>query len=151
MVVFLLVFTRLSGKEMPAEEFIRLRGLAITSIQDSGIPEASEEVADSDEVVTSVVNWMRNIGAQGWTELDWFANVGEGTGLGVVEPQVMDEAQDGSEADVNHRLSDSLVGNVDLVSDDEDENVLRPGLGTMVSSASDVDHAFMTTTLCDFV
>ena len=130
---------------MPAEEFIRLRGLAITSIHDSGIPEASKEVADSDEVVTGVVKWMRDIGAQGWTELDWFANVGEGTGLGIDEPQAMDEARDGSEVeDANLGSSHSLVGHVDLVSDDEDANVLRPGLGTMVRLARDLDHAFIS-------
>ena len=149
-VVYLLVITRLSGREMPAAEFIRLRGLAITSIYDSGIPEASEQVADTDEAVTDVVNWMRDIGAQGWTELDWFANFGEGIGLGIAEAQAMDEVDGGSEVDVNHRSSESLVGHVDLILDDEDQNVLRPGLGTMVSSTLDLNHALVTTTLCDY-
>lgn len=141
-VIYLLVVTRLSGKEMLAEEFIRLRGLAITLIHDSGIPEASEEVADSDEVVTRVVNWMRDIGAQGWTELDWFTNVGEGAGLRVDESQAMDGAKAGSEVDdVNSRSPDSLqaVGHMNLLFDDGEEYVLRPGLGTMVRSAHDLD------------
>ena len=132
-VVYLLVVTRLTGKEMPAQEFTRLRGLAITSLRESGLKEAYDEVADSDGVIAGVVSWMRDMGAKGWTELDWFANVGEGTGLGVAEPGEDDEAIESSALDeIDHGATDQLLGRMDISLDDEDMNILRPGLGTMV-------------------
>lgn len=138
-VVYLLVVTRLTGKEMSAQEFTRLRGLAIASIRESGIEEASEEAADSDSVITSIVSWMRDIGAKGWTELDWFANIGEGAGLEIAEPGDDDEAKEASELnEIDHEVADPLVGRMDISLDDGDASILRPGLGTMVRFALDV-------------
>lgn len=133
-VVYLLVVTRLTGNEMPAREFTRLRGLAIASLRDSRITETVEEVADSDHVIRCVGSWMKDIGVKGWTELDWFANVGEGSGLGIVEALSDNDEEDDSEnEEAGHRGTNSIVERVDLDLDDEDPSILRPGLGTMVS------------------
>ena len=135
-VVYLLVITRLNGSEMPAQEFTRQRGLAIAAMRESGIKEPIEEVADSDKVVLCVQSWMREIGSKGWTELDWFANVIEGGGLGILEPD--DEEAVGSDLDDDHghdREANSIVGamNAPFDGDGDDMSILRPGLGTMVS------------------
>ena len=133
-VVFLLVITRLTGNEMPAAEFTRLRGLAIASIGECGISEAVGEVADTENVVARVGTWMRDIGAKGWTELDWFANVGEGSGLGIAELEPGEDGEDDVDDDEPvYRGASPIVGRLDLSLNDEDVNVLRPGLGTMVS------------------
>ena len=134
-VVYLLVVTRLTGNEMPAREFTRLRGLAIASIKDSKITEAAEEVADSDHVILSVGGWMKDIGVKGWTELDWFANVGEGTGLGMAEAVSDDEENDSENEKAGRRGTNFITERVDLNCDDEDLSILKPGLGTMVSSS----------------
>ena len=135
-VVYLLVVTRLSGNEMPAQEFTRLRGLAIASIKGSKITEAAEEVADSDHVILCVGGWMKDIGVKGWTELDWFANVNEGAGLGLAKAVSGDDEEDNSENDdAGHRGTRLIAERVDLELDDEDLSILKPGLGTMVSSS----------------
>ncbi|KAG7005076.1 hypothetical protein G7Y79_00022g052970 [Physcia stellaris] len=136
-VVYLLVVTRLTGNEMPAREFTRLRGLAIASIKDSNITEAVEEVADSDHVILSIAGWMRDIGVKGWTELDWFANVGEGTGLGLAEAVSDDEGNDSEIEKAGHRGTNSIAERVDLDLDDEDLSILKPGLGTMMQDRVD--------------
>ncbi|KAL8785197.1 MAG: hypothetical protein Q9195_008730 [Heterodermia aff. obscurata] len=137
-VVYLLVITRLNGSEMSAQEFTRLRGLAITAIRESGIKETIDEVADSDKVVACVQSWMREIGSKGWTELDWFANVIEGGGLGTLEPDAEEivESDPDDEAG-NDQVANSIFGTMNAHSDDEDMNILRPGLGTMMQDRVD--------------
>lgn len=132
-VVYLLVITRLTGSEMPAQEFTRLRGLAIAAMRESGTKEPIEEVADSDKVVASVQSWMREVGSKGWTELDWFANVIEGGGLGTREPDAEEAIESDRDDDRrNDGGADSIVGMMNVDFNDEDMNILRPGLGTMV-------------------
>ena len=130
-VVYLLVRTRLNGVSTPPEEFIRQRSLAIDAIQASGIKEAVAEVSDGSEVVPRIMSWMREISSNGWTELDWFANVREGSGLSV---DAGDAAADDVSGDERGDLlkTNSIVKHLDF-EEDEDPNVLRPGLGTMVS------------------
>ena len=119
---------------MPAQEFTRLRGSAIAAMRESGTKEVVEEVADSDKVVACVQSWMREVGSKGWTELDWFANVIQGGGLGILDP----DAEEAPESDLdedggNDRGAESIGGMINVPFDDEDMNILRPGLGTMVS------------------
>ena len=133
-VVYLLVITRLTGSETPTHEFTRLRGLAIAAMRESGTKESIEEVADSDKVVACVQSWMREVGSKGWTELDWFANVIEGGGLDTREPDAEEAVESDRDGDGrNDRGADSIVGMMNVPFDDEDVNILRPGLGTMVS------------------
>ena len=133
-VVYLLVVTRLTGKEMPAQDFTRLRGLAIAAIRESRIKEPIGEVADSEKVVASVQSWMREVGSKGWTELDWFANVTEGAGLGTLEPDDGEDVESDPDDDGrNDREANLIVGTMNAAFDDGDMKILRPGLGTMVS------------------
>ena len=130
-VVYLLVATRLTGIATPPEEFIRQRTLAIAAIKSSEIPEAVAEVADGTDAAARIMSWMREISSNHWTELDWFANVREGSGLGLSTKPV--DGEEDSEDEIRyHKPSYSIVEGLDF---DEDENpdVLRPGLGTMVS------------------
>ena len=129
-VVYLLVSTRLSGAPMPPEEFVRLRTLAIETLRGSGVGEAVEQVSEESAVVGHITSWMREVSSNGWAELDWFANVPEGGGVSLDggSENVDDSAGDG---DYEWRHTSSIFKYLD-VDEAEDENVLRPGLGTMV-------------------
>lgn len=131
--VYVLVYTRLSGVSMTPEEFIRQRTAAIEAIQGCGIQEAIDEASDGSDVVARVNSWMREVSSKGWTELDWFANVPEGCGLSLdTGPAKLDEVSGDEREDLLH--SSSVVERLEVY-DDEDYNVLRPGLGTMVGKA----------------
>lgn len=131
--VYVLVYTRLSGVSMTPEEFIRQRTAAIHAVQGSGIQEAVDEASDGSEIAARVNNWMREVSGNGWIELDWFANVSEGCGLNLdTGPGDADELSGDDREDLLH--SSSIVERLE-VDDDEDNNVLRPGLGTMVGKA----------------
>lgn len=131
--VYVLVYTRLSGVSMTPEEFIRQRTAAIEAIQGCGIQGAIDEASDGSDVVARVNSWMREVSSKGWTELNWFANVPEGCGLGLgTGPAGVDEVSGDEREDLLH--SSSIVERLE-VDDNEDYDVLRPGLGTMVGKA----------------
>jgi len=131
--VYVLVYTRLSGVSMTPENFIRQRTAAIEAIQGSGIQEAIEEASDGSDVAARVNNWMREVSSNEWTELDWFANVPEGCGLSLdTGPARADDVSGDEREDLPHRSSIVELLEVD---DDGDQNILRPGLGTMVGKA----------------
>ena len=132
-VVYLLVATRLTGVPTPPTEFVRQRTLAITTIKESDVSEAVEEVADEADAAARIMSWMREISSNGWTELDWFANVREGSGL-TLEHQNQDvDGEDDSEDEIRaQKQTTSIVEGLDF-DEDEDPSILRPGLGTMVS------------------
>ena len=130
--VYLLVSTRLTGAHIPPEEFVRQRTLAVETIRDSGIEQALKEVSEESDVVAQIMGWGREISSNGWAELDWFENVPEGTGLGLGGG--MQQAEEGSEGDDENLLpSTSIVKHLEF-DEGEDPNILRPGLGTMVSN-----------------
>lgn len=131
-VVYLLVATRLTGIATPPEEFIRQRNQAVAAIKGSEIPEAVAEVADGTDAAARIMSWMREISSNRWTELDWFANVRESSGLGLsTEP--VDGEEDSEDEIRHHKPSSSMVEGLDL-DEDESPDILRPGLGTMVSA-----------------
>jgi len=131
--VYVLVYTRLSGVSMTPEEFIRQRAAGIEAIQGSGMQEAIDEASNGSDVAARVNIWMREVSSKGWTELDWFANVPEGCGLSLDTGPAGTGGVSGDEReDLLH--SSSIVERLE-VDDDEDYNVLRPGLGTMVGKA----------------
>jgi len=131
--VYVLVYTRLSGVSMTPEEFIRQRTAAIEAIQGSGLQEAVDEASDTSDVAARVNTWMREVSSNGWTELDWFANVPEGCGLSLETRAAGADKVSGDECeDLLH--SSSIVERLEI-DDDEVHNVLRPGLGTMVGKA----------------
>ena len=129
-VVYLLVATRLTGVATPPEEFIRQRTLAIVAIRNSEVPEAVTEVTDDTRAAARIMSWMREISRNRWTELDWFANVREGSGLGLSTERI--DREEDLEDDVRYqKQTNSIVEGLDL-EEDESPDVLRPGLGTMV-------------------
>lgn len=131
--VYVLVYTRLSGVPMTPQEFIRQRTAAIHAIQGSGIQEAIDEASNGSDITTCVNNWMREVSGNGWIELDWFANVSEGCGLSLdAGPGDADGLSGDDREDLLH--SSSIVERLE-VDDDENYNILRPGLGTMVGKA----------------
>lgn len=135
-VVYLLVATRLTGIATPPAEFVRQRSLAITSIQESNISEAVEDVVDETDATARIMGWMREISANGWTELDWFANVHEGSGLTLEKEHANTDGE--SEHELQYQKRTSPIVEVLDFDEDEDPNILRTGLGTMVSSFSAV-------------
>lgn len=129
-VVYLFVCTRLTGISTTAEQFIRQRTLAIESFQSSGISEAVEEVSDGSGIVTRIAHWMREISSSGWIELDWFTNIPEGRGLSLGARAVEGEVSGDEGGDLLQTRS--IVNQFDF-DEEEDPDILRPGLGTMVS------------------
>jgi len=131
--VYVLVYTRLSGVSMTPENFIRQRTTAIQAIRGSGIQEAIDEASTGSDVAARVNSWMREVSSNGWTDLDWFANVPEGCGLSLDTGLAGADEVSGDERE-HLRPSSSIVELLE-VDDDEDQNILRPGLGTMVGKA----------------
>lgn len=125
-VAFILATTRLSGAEMPASEYQRLRGQALQTLHEL----AEEEIAMEDVGNLDVDNCMRQVRDQGWTEMDWFDNIPAGAGLDVSEgmDEVADDEGDPGEGGQLLPMLRKHVGKVGLAEAD----YLQPGLGTMV-------------------
>lgn len=128
--VYVLVYTRLSGVPMTPQEFIRQRTASVEAIHGSGIQEAVDEASNCSDISARVNTWMREVSGNGWIELDWFANVPEGCGLSLDTGSAgVDQISGEEQEDLLHRSS--MVERLE-VDEDEDHNILRPGLGTMV-------------------
>lgn len=124
--VYLFVSTRLSGVEITPGEYSQVRGTALEILNRIDAGEADKEVVDGEDVD----EWLREIRDRGWTSLDWFENVGEGTGLGLEGIGVANgspEADSGSEQE-KVPMRQSLIS-----LDRSKKNTLQAGLGTMVS------------------
>ena len=126
--VYLLVTTRLSGVETSVEDYNRIKSAALRTLNtiDAG-KTVREEIAGKD-----VDEWLWEIRDRGWTGLDWFANIGEGTGLDVDGLRGDNEAsEDGTESEQGRMpVKQSLIG-----LDKSKKNTLQAGLGTMVGSS----------------
>ncbi|KAL8913899.1 MAG: hypothetical protein Q9171_001392 [Xanthocarpia ochracea] len=129
--VYLLVRTRLSGVQTESHTFSEKRDEALTVL--SQMRNDGETVTAVDP--TSVNDWMREIGRGRWTELDWFANVGEGAGLGLDD----DRADHVNESDRGDSDEDeaSLHRKRDGHGKGFEKPYLQPGLGTMMQDRVD--------------
>lgn len=124
--VYLFVSTRLSGVEITPGEYSQVRGRALEILNSIDAGQAEREVVDGEDVD----EWLREIRDRGWTSLDWFENVGEGTGLGLDEIRVANGA---SEDDLGSE-QEKMQMKQNLISlDRSKKNTLQAGLGTMVS------------------
>lgn len=125
--VYILVRTRLSGVETDPKDY--------TTQRDKAVAAMSELREDHDPLIelelSDVDSWMREIGQGRWTEMDWFENIGEGTGLAVNKPRAAsnDTSLD-SDVDEDDNL---LLGRHKPAKYTAEKPYLQPGLGTMVS------------------
>lgn len=135
--VYFIVTTRLAGVGTPPNEYSRQKGEALAIIKAGGDSAELEDLGDAD-----VDTCMREIRDRGWTLLDWFANIREGTGLGAggTEDDEGEASQD--EAEKLPVQLQSSKGDVDV--QDMDKDYLQAGLGTMVCSPTPVVHTELT-------
>lgn len=124
--VYLFVTTRLSGVEITPGEYSQVRGTALEMLNSIDAGQADIEVVDGGDVD----EWLREIRDRGWTSLDWFENVGEGTGLGLDGIRVANGA---SEDDLGSEQEKMPMKQSLISLDRSKKNTLQAGLGTMVS------------------
>lgn len=149
--VGLIVYTCLSGKSTPPAEYARQKTLGLDSLRGLvppveavpvGAGQEGEELKEADNDDNNLDNpanvdgWLREIRDRGWTQLDWFKNVGQGTGLKVGDGG---EDEDGEEAHHNgNEEGDDDEGSWTvrrgLEDGVEEKEYLQAGLGTMVGS-----------------
>ncbi len=138
--VSLIVYTCLSGKSTPPAEYARQKTIGLAALRGVVPPallatrgSAQSEHNDSNDgcnTPADVDGWLREIRDGGWTQLDWFKNVGQGTGLKVGEGGEDEEDPHGDE---NHEHEEnSWTLRKGLEDDGEEQEYLQPGLGTMV-------------------
>jgi origin recognition complex subunit 6 len=134
--VYFFVGTRLSGRETSGQEYVSQRkGVLSTLTKLREDQELGEKIRGKtkegaewegwEKVGTKDVDgWLLEISTRGWLKLDWFENIIEGAGVGVKDDS--DHVEDDA---VSHPPM-AGVGN-------EDNNVLQPGLGTMMQGRVD--------------
>lgn len=152
--VGLIVFTCLSGKSTPPAEYARQKILGLDSLKGyfsqsvpapggAGREELLKTVGDGDGLSfdnpADVDEWLREIRDRGWTRLDWFKNVGQGTGLTVGDggedengDQDKDEEGAHSVGDEENEEEDSWTVRRGFEEGVEEGEYLQAGLGTMV-------------------
>ncbi|KAL9610114.1 MAG: hypothetical protein Q9167_005160 [Letrouitia subvulpina] len=130
--VFMIVRTRLSGKQTTAKDYPRLRDQALTIIRESP---AVKDIEDT-KAAESVGDWMREIGRGGWQGLDWFKNIDEGVGLAVEDfPEIENTTTLG--ANDAERDEMDTADRFLLNGSHANEDYLQPGLGTMMQDRVD--------------
>ncbi|KAL8741883.1 MAG: hypothetical protein Q9190_005562 [Brigantiaea leucoxantha] len=126
--VFMMVRTRLSGKQTTARDYPQIRDEALEILR--GGP--GVEAGDDTSIPARIGDWIREIGEAGWLELDWFQNIGQGVGLGFEGNPDRDARTSPEAADADEErgviLGQAIHG--DYL---ESKGNLQPGLGTMVS------------------
>ena len=128
--MYLLVRARLLGVETPASEYCRQKDLAVANVRTAEALQVEEDnIHDAD-----IDQWMREIRNQGWAELDWFKNIGQGTGL---NSEILEEDQVMSNGDMEGLQETMTPIKKTVIDDDENNNItLLAGLGTMVTLPS---------------
>ncbi|MCJ1227932.1 hypothetical protein MMC12_004591 [Toensbergia leucococca] len=129
--VYLLVRARLLGVETPASEYCRQKDLAVANVRTAEALQVEEDnIHDAD-----IDQWMREIRNQGWAELDWFKNIGQGTGL---NSEILEEDQVMSNGDMEGLQETMTPIKKTVIDDDENNNItLLAGLGTMMQDRVD--------------
>ena len=129
--IYILVTTRLAGTETAPNTYQKRRDLALEIVKNASMKyEADVEVSNAD-----IDDCMREIKDQKWTQMDWFRNITQGAGVGLVLGGE-DEVEDGSGSD---EVDDEGVlpmamrtrGSEDIL----EQSFLQAGLGTMVKTS----------------
>ncbi|KFY89612.1 hypothetical protein V500_05591 [Pseudogymnoascus sp. VKM F-4518 (FW-2643)] len=132
--VYVLVHTRLTGKEVNGKEYVALRRSILAGFNllryDAKMVEKVEKEEEGEagwEGYTDVVGkdvdaWLMQLSTRGWVGLDWFENIESGSG--VEGPQTRDEPMDDAEDE-----------DADEDDDGEEESIM--GLGTMMQERVD--------------
>ena len=121
--VYFFVALRLLGKEIEPDEYNRQRDLAVQTMNGIDIPGLEREDIQGKDVDV----WLVEIRDKGWFGLDWYANIGEGTGL------TNDTGLEGNEYSDNEL--EVAQGSIPISRTHlkrTDKNTLYAGLGTMV-------------------
>ena len=122
--IFLLVKTRLSGLQTGASEYQRQVELSALTLEEVSKPADEKNAAKAD-----VDSCLKSIRDRHWTQLDWFTNVPQKTGLGDRDMEV--ESENASDLEADYEKSQSVHRSM-VEHFDEDADYLQPGLGTMV-------------------
>lgn len=132
--IYVLVHTRLTGKEVNGKEYVALRRSILAALKDLRADEEVIEKVEKEEAGeagwegwTNIVGkdvdaWLMQLSARGWVGLDWFENIESGSGI--EGPQTSDEPMDDAE--------DEDAGEDN---DGEEESIM--GLGTMMQERVD--------------
>ncbi|KFY18295.1 hypothetical protein V491_04811 [Pseudogymnoascus sp. VKM F-3775] len=132
--VYVLVHTRLTGKEVNGKEYVALRRRILAELKNLRADDEvvarveKEETGDAgwegwtDTVGKDVDAWLMQLSSRGWVELDWFENIDSGSG--VEGPETRDEQMDDAEDE-------------DANEDDDGGEESIMGLGTMMQERVD--------------
>ena len=142
-VIYLLVIIRLSpSSDSSGDEFGRVKSRAIEVLLPD-LPKDNEGEEDDERIVKkrmeeTVLDCIDEAKEQGWAEMEWLLEVPAGGGLQPIEHEAQNEGMngDGGENEEDeYGIANGLGGRLDVdLEEDEDDGVLRPGLGTMVSN-----------------
>ena len=133
--VYILVHTRLIGREISGKEYVALRRGILAGLKALRVDEEVTKKVEGEEAGEAgwkgwaevmgkdVDGWLMQLSSRGWVELDWFENIE--SGAGVEGPETRDEPMDDVEDN----------GDVDEEDDGEDESIM--GLGTMMQDRVD--------------
>ncbi|KAL8931000.1 MAG: hypothetical protein Q9208_000101 [Pyrenodesmia sp. 3 TL-2023] len=129
--VYVLVRTRLLGVETDPNGYSAQRDDAVMAMSELRADDEPSIRLDS----ASVDCWMREINKSRWTDMDWFENVGEGTGLAIDRILTgSDDSLNKSDVDEDETL---VHGGHSSNSFLAEKPYLQPGLGTMMQPRVD--------------
>ncbi|KAI4111728.1 MAG: hypothetical protein LQ338_008347, partial [Usnochroma carphineum] len=129
--VYIIVRIRLLGLETDLKGYCAQRDKALTIMSEL----RSSEGLSTEYETTNVDNWTREMKRGRWTEMDWFENIGEGTGLEVNGAQAVTDDNSGN-SDIDDD-ENSVLGRRRPDEYTADNSFLQPGLGTMMQDRVD--------------
>lgn len=124
--VYLFVATRLSGEETSSDDYKRQRNIVMDALQGVEVGMEEREATAGRDVDL----WLKEVGDKGWQTLDWFANIGEGAGLGLHTNDEVDEDNEDMGDVVEARTP--MKHKIAAIKSSK-RNTQQAGLGTMVS------------------
>lgn len=126
--IYFFVTTRLSGTAFSSAKYPQLRSRALEILEGVAGEDAANNVIDG----ADIDECMRQVKSRQWTEMDWFANVPAGDGVGADEgtDEAQGEGLSDEDAEEGHLLP--LRRRIFGREDSSGQDYLQAGLGTMV-------------------